>query len=42
MDRLTFGKYRNRLISDIIKIDFDYIRWAVKKKLIILPKYLKL
>ena len=43
MDRINFGiKHRGKLISDVIKIDPDYIKWAVKKKLLILPKYLKL
>jgi len=39
---INFGKYKDRLISDIIKIDPKYIRWAVNKQLLILPKYLKL
>ena len=40
--KLTFGKYKNRLISDIIKIAPNYIKWAVNKSLISLPKHLKL
>ena len=43
MNRIKFGtKYKGRLVSDIIKIDPDYIKWCIKKKLITLPKHLKL
>ena len=40
--RLTFGRYKFRLISEILKTDPDYVKWTVKKGLIKLPKYLKL
>lgn len=40
--RLTFGKYEGRLISDILIINPSYIKRLVKKKIIILPKHLKL
>jgi len=40
--RILFGKYKNKLVTDIIKIDPKYIKWAVKKKLIQLPKNIKL
>ena len=41
-ERFTFGIYKDRLIKDIIKINPGYVKWAVKKKLISLPKYLKI
>lgn len=40
MERFTFGKYKGRLISDVCILDSDYVKWAVKKKLIVLPKYI--
>lgn len=40
--RFTFGKYKGRLISNIIIIDSKYVKWAVKQNLIKLPKWLKL
>jgi hypothetical protein len=40
--RLIFGKYKNHLVENIIKTDENYIRWLIKKKLIALPKNLKL
>lgn len=40
--RLTFGKYKGLLLSNVIKIDPNYIKWAVNKSLIKLPKSLKL
>lgn len=40
--RLTFGKYKNHLVENIIKIDEKYIKWLIEKKLIVLPKNLKL
>jgi uncharacterized protein (DUF3820 family) len=38
--RLTFGKYKGRLISDIIKINLPYIKWLLKLGKIKLPKNL--
>lgn len=40
--RLNFGKYKGRLIKDIIKMYPRYIKWCIRKKLLKLPKYLKL
>ena len=42
-DRITFGKkHKGELVSNVIKTDAPYIRWAVEKGLLILPKFLKL
>jgi len=42
-DRITFGKkHKGELVSNVIKTDASYIKWAVEKGLIKLPKYLKL
>lgn len=40
--RLGFGKYKGMLLFNILKTDPDYIKWAVSKSLIKLPKSLKL
>lgn len=40
--RFKFGKYKGRLIKDIIKTDPEYVKRAVKNKKITLPKFLKL
>jgi hypothetical protein len=41
--RINFGlKYRGRLVSDIIRIDPAFIKWAVEKGLLVLPNHLKL
>ena len=36
--KMPFGKYRNRLVSDIVKEDKEYIKWLVNKSD---SKYLK-
>ena len=41
-DRITFGKYKGKLIKDTIKKDPSYIKWAIKQGLLKLPKFLKL
>lgn len=38
----NFGKYKGRSIKDICIIDPNYVKWAINKGLIRLPKYLKL
>jgi uncharacterized protein (DUF3820 family) len=43
--RINFGKYKGKLLTDVIKTDPNYIKWAVKEKLIKekeLPKNIKL
>jgi hypothetical protein len=41
--RFNFGtKHKGELISNVIKTDAPYVRWAVGKGLIKLPKFLKL
>jgi len=41
--KITFGKFKGRLLEDVIKIAPNYIKWAVNKGLIKeLPKHLKL
>lgn len=40
--RLTFGKYKGRLVSDILKLNPRYIKSLVRKKLLMLPKHLAL
>lgn len=42
-EKITFGKkHKGELVSNVIKTDAPYIRWAVEKGLLILPKFLKL
>jgi hypothetical protein len=42
--RILFGKkHKGKLITDVIKTDPNYIKWAVEKKLIKeLPKNVKI
>ena len=40
--RIPFGKYKGRLLKDMIKINPKYIKWCIRKKLLQLPKFLKL
>ena len=42
MNRFPYGKYVGELISDVIIKDPQYVKWAVKTGMIILPKNLKL
>jgi hypothetical protein len=35
--RINFGKYKGRLVSDILKLDPDYLKWAYHDKKIINP-----
>ncbi len=40
-DRLSYGKYKGRKITDVCKIDNKYVKREVKAKRLELPKYLK-
>jgi uncharacterized protein (DUF3820 family) len=35
--RINFGKYKGRLVSDILKLDPNYLKWAYHDKKIINP-----
>lgn len=41
-NKLTFGKYRGKVIKIIITMFPKYVKWAVNKGLLELPPYLKL
>ncbi len=34
--KFTFGKYKNKQLSTVIKHDPQYVMWAIQKKLLIL------
>ena len=40
--RILFGKHKGQLLSNVVKTDPNYIKWAVNKGLITLPKTLKI
>jgi len=39
--RLTFGKYIGKLLTNIIKLFPDYVKWAIKAGKLQLPNNLK-